>query len=76
MTNTNKKPRKGLFWILIIENDYPIETLPLDCRYSWDTMVLEYLESRYLVCQFKDRNSYNKGKRLVRQHQKLVQNSE
>ena len=76
MTNTNKKPQKGLFWILIIENDYPIETLPLDCRYCWDTMVLEYLESRYVVCQFKDRNSYNKGKRLVEQHRKLVQSGE
>ena len=76
MTNTNKKPQKGLFWILIIENDYPIETLPLDCRYCWDTMVLEYLESRYVVCQFKDRNSYNKGKRLVGQHRKLVQSGE
>ena len=76
MTNTNNKSQKGLFWILIIENDYPIETLPLDCRYCWDTMVLEYLESRYVVCQFKDRNSYNKGKRLVGQHRKLVQSGE
>ena len=64
----------GLIWVLVIENDYPIETLPLDCRYCWDTMVLEYLESCYVVCQFKDRNSYNKGKRLVGQHKGLVQN--
>ena len=76
MINTNKKPQKGVIRVLVIENDYPLEILKLDCRYSWDTMVLEYLESRYVVCQFKDQDSYNKGKRLVRQHQKLVQSGE
>ena len=76
MTNTNKKPQKGVIRVLVIENDYPLEILKLDCRYCWDTMVLEYLESRYVVCQFKDQDSYQKGKRLVRQHQKLVQSGE
>ena len=73
MINTNKKPQKGVIRVLVIENDYPLEILKLDCRCSWDTMVLEYLESRYVVCQFKDRDSYKKGKRLVGQHRKLVQ---
>ena len=73
MINTNKKPQKGVIRVLVIENDYPLEILKLDCRCSWDYRVLEYLESRYVVCQFKDRNSYNKGKRLVGQHRKLVQ---
>ena len=73
MENTITSPQKGLIWVLVIEGDYPLEILTLDCRCSWDTMVLEYLESRYVVCQFKDRNSYKKGKRLVGQHQKLVQ---
>ena len=76
MNNTITSPQKGVIWILIIKNDYPLEILKLDCRYCWDTMVLEYLESRYVVCQFKDQDSYNKGKRLVRQHQKLVQSGE
>ena len=76
MINTNKEPQKGVIRVLVIENDYPLEILKLDCRCSWDYRVLEYLESRYVVCQFKDRNSYNKGKRLVRQHQKLVQSGE
>ena len=76
MINTNKKPQKGVIRVLVIENDYPLEILKLDCRCSWDTMVLECLESRYVVCQFKDQDSYNKGKRLVGQHRKLVQSGE
>ena len=76
MENRITSPQKGLIWVLVIEGDYPQEILKLDCRCGWDTMVLKYLESRYVVCQFKDRNSYNKGKRLVRQHQKLVQSGE
>ena len=74
MENIITSPQKGLIWVLVIEGDYPLEILKLDCRCGWDTMVLEYLESRYVVCQFKDRDSYNKGKRLVGQHRKLVQN--
>ena len=73
MENTITSPQKGSIRVLVIEGDYPQEILKLDCRCGWDTMVLEYLESRYVVCQFKDRNSYNKGKRLVGQHRKLVQ---
>ena len=73
LENTITSPQKGLIWVLVIEGDYPLEILKLDCRCGWDTMVLEYLESRYVVCQFKDRNSYNKDKRLVGQHRKLVQ---
>ena len=73
MENTITSPQKGLIWVLVIEGDYPQEILKLDCRCGWDTMVLEYLESRYVVCQFKDRDSYKKGKRLVGQHRKLVQ---
>ena len=76
MINTNKKPQKGVIRVLVIENDYPLEILKLDCRCGWDNQVLEYLESRYVGCQFKDRNSYNKGKRLVGQHRKLVQSGE
>ena len=73
MENIITSPQKGLIWVLVIEGDYPLEILKLDCRCSWDTMVLKYLESRYVVCQFKDRDSYKKGKRLVGQHRKLVQ---
>jgi len=73
LENTITSPQKGLIWVLVVEGDYPQEILELDCRCSWDTMVLEYLESRYVVCQFKDRDSYKKGKRFVGQHRKLVQ---
>ena len=73
MVYKNKTAQMGLIRVLVIENDYPLETLKLDCRRNWDNRVLEYLKSRYVVCQFKDRNSYNKGKRLVGQHRKLVQ---
>ena len=73
LENTITSPQKGLIWVLVIEGDYPLEILKLDCRGGWDTMVLEYLESRYVVCQFKDRDSYKKGKRLVGQHRKLFQ---
>ena len=76
LENKIEGPQMGSIRVLVIEGDYPLEILKLDCRCSWDTRVLEYLESRYVVCQFKDQDSYTKGKRLVRQHQKLVQSRE
>ena len=76
LENKIEGPQMGSIRVLVIEGDYPLEILKLDCRCSWDTRVLEYLESRYVVCQFKDRNSYTKGKRLVAQHKKLVQSGE
>ncbi len=76
MTNRTMRPGKGLIRVLAIDGDYPHLLLPLDLRDRWDNMVLDYLESRYVVCQFKDRNSYTKGKRLVAQHKKLVQSGE
>ena len=71
MTNRTMRPGKGLIRVLAIDGDYPHLALTLDLRDRWDNMVLDYLESRYVVCQFKDQDSYNKGKRLHRQHQKL-----
>ncbi len=73
LENKIEGPQMGSIRVLVIEGDYPLEILKLDCRCSWDTRVLEYLESRYVVCQFKDQDSYTKGKRLVGQHRKLVQ---
>ena len=70
MTTTSKRPRRGLFWILTINGDYPESAMPLDLRYRWDNYVLKYLQERYTVCQFKNKTSYSKGRRLVGLHKK------
>ena len=64
----NNFEKKGLIWILTINGDHPQDAMPLDLRYRWDQKVLAYLKKRYVVCQFRDRVAYRKGKRLVGQH--------
>ena len=64
----NNFEKKGLIWILTIKGDHPQDAMPIDLRYRWDQKVLAYLKQRYLVCQFRDRVAYRKGKRLVGQH--------
>ena len=66
----NNFEKKGLIWILTIKGDHPQDAMPLDLRYRWDQKVLAYLKKRYVVCQFRDRVAYGKGKRLVGQHRK------
>ena len=64
----NNFEKKGLIWILTINGDHPQDAMPIDLRYRWDQKVLAYLKQRYVVCQFRDRVAYGKGKRLVGQH--------
>ena len=66
----NNFEKKGLIWILTINGDHPQDAMPIDLRYRWDQKVLAYLKKRYVVCQFRDRATYRKGKRLVGQHRK------
>ena len=63
-----KKTRKGLFWILVIDGDYPSSVLPLNLEDQGDRTVLASHLRRSVVCQFKDKESYIKGKRLLGQH--------
>ena len=63
-----KKTRKGLFWILVIDGDYPSAVVPLNLENESDRTVLARHLCRSIVCQFKDKESYIKGKRLFGQH--------
>ena len=70
MKRKNNFEKKGLIWILTINGDHPQDAMPIDLRYRWDQKVLAYLKKHYVVCQFRDRVAYRKGKRLVGQHRK------
>ena len=70
MKRKNNFEKKGLIWILTINGDHPQDAMPIDLRYQWDQKVLAYLKQHYVVCQFRDRVAYRKGKRLVGQHRK------
>ena len=58
--------------IFAFDGDYPSQALRLDLAYRLDRMILKYLWDRYSVCQFKNTTAYNKGRRLVGQHNKGV----
>ena len=58
--------------IFAFDGDYPRQVIRLDLAYRIDRLILEYLWDRYSVCQFKNTTAYNKGRRLVGQHNKGV----
>ena len=68
MKRKNNFEKKGLIWILTINGDHPQDAMPIDLRYRWDQKIFAYLKKYYVVCQFRDREAYRKGKRLVGQH--------
>jgi len=65
-----KLPR--IVHIFAFDGDYPRQALRLDLAYRMDRLILEYLWDRCSVCQFKNSTAYNKGRRLVGQHNKGV----
>lgn len=56
-----------LIRVLVIDGDFPLVALELHLGESFQRTILDYFCSRYVVCQFKDRPSYLKGRRLAGQ---------
>lgn len=74
-------PKKcGLFWVLIFQGDYPTRALELNLNKEEDRNYLEELiafikedETGWGITQFRDEDCYRKGRRLVGQSNKRIQ---
>ena len=81
MNSLIKIPKKcGLFWVLIFRGDYPTRALELNLNKEEDRNYLEELiafikedETGWGIAQFRDEDCYRKGRRLVGQSNKLIQ---
>ena len=81
MNSLIKIPKKcGLFWVLIFRGDYPTRALELNLNKEGDRNYLEDLiafvkedETGWGIAQFRDEDCYRKGRRLVGQSNKLIQ---
>ena len=72
--------KRGLFWVLIFRGDYPTRALELNLNKEGDRNYLEELitfmrqdETGWGIAQFRDEDCYRKGRRLVGQSNKLIQ---
>ena len=81
MKSSIKMPKKrGLFWVLIFQGDYPTRALEINLNKEGDRNYLEELiafikedETGWGIAQFRDEDCYRKGRRLVGQSNKRIQ---
>ena len=81
MNSLIKMPKKrGLFWVLIFQGDYSTRALELNLNKEGDRNYLEELiafvkedETGWGIAQFRDKDCYRKGRRLVGQSNKRIQ---
>ena len=72
--------KRGLFWVLIFRGDYPTRALELNLNQEGERNYLEELiafikedETGWGIAQFRDKDCYRKGRRLVGQSNKRIQ---
>ena len=70
-----------VLYILIIQGDWPHKAIRLNLSKEFDLEYLQALieltdESEWKICQFINKEAYNKGRRLVGQHCQLFKSGE
>lgn len=70
-----------VLYILIYQGDWPDEAIRLNLAKESDLEYLQALieltdESEWKICQFKNKEAYNRGRRLVGQHWQLFKSGE
>ena len=73
--------QERVLYILIYQGDWPHKAIRLNLSKESDLEHLQALieltdESEWKICQFKNKEAYNRGRRLVGQHRQLFKSKE